>query len=61
MQLGLTIVQFVVAHLVHCFDWELPCEVKAKDVDMTEKFGPSMRRANNLVAKPAFRLLPQTI
>ncbi|GMN69806.1 hypothetical protein TIFTF001_038850 [Ficus carica] len=29
-----------VTQLVHCFNWELPCEVKAKDMDMTEKFGP---------------------
>ncbi|GMN56700.1 hypothetical protein TIFTF001_025811 [Ficus carica] len=61
MQLGLTIVRFVVAQLVHCFDWELPCEMKAEDMDMTEKFGLSMGRANNLLAKPAYHLLPKTI
>ena len=61
MQLGLTIVRFIVAQLVHCFDWELPCEMKAEDMDMTEKFGLSMGRANNLLAKPAYHLLPNTI
>lgn len=33
MQLGLTIVQFVVAQLVHCFDWELPDGMLPTELD----------------------------
>ena len=57
MQLGFINVRLVVAQLVHCFNWELPSGVEAKDVDMTEKFGLSVGRANHLLAKPIYRLL----
>ncbi|PON66669.1 Cytochrome P450, E-class, group I [Trema orientale] len=57
MQLGLVVVRFVLAQLVHCFSWELPSGIEAKDIDMTEKFGLSMARANHLLAKPSYRLL----
>ncbi|CAA7401252.1 unnamed protein product [Spirodela intermedia] len=53
MQMGLTTVRFVVAQLVHCFDWELPGEL-----DMSEKFGLSLARAKNLLAVPTYRLRP---
>ena len=57
MQLGLTTVRLFLARLVHCFNWEPPSGMDIKDIDMTEKFGLSMGRANNLLAKPTFRLI----
>lgn len=51
IHLGLTNVRFVVAQLVHCFDWELPC-----DLDMTEKYGLTMPRATHIFAVPTYRL-----
>ncbi|XP_051140969.1 cytochrome P450 71AU50-like [Andrographis paniculata] len=56
MQLGLTMVQLVVAQLVHCFDWELPPGMVAADLDMFENFGLVTSRANHLMAIPIYRL-----
>ncbi|XP_054818499.1 cytochrome P450 CYP736A12-like [Prosopis cineraria] len=56
MQSGLTGVKFLVAQLVHCFNWELPPGMSPSDVDMTEKFGLTMPRANHLLALPSHRL-----
>ena len=57
MQLGLTTVRLALAQLVHCFNWELPCGIEAKDIDMTENFGLAVGKANHLLAKPIYRLL----
>ncbi|KAK6921154.1 Cytochrome P450, partial [Dillenia turbinata] len=56
MQLGLRNVKLVVAQLVHCFDWELPDNMLAGDLDMSEKHGLTTRRAKNLLARPTNRL-----
>ncbi|XVF61727.1 hypothetical protein PTKIN_Ptkin08bG0153600 [Pterospermum kingtungense] len=56
MQLGLTVVRLVVAQLVHCFDWELPDDMLATDLDMTEDFGIVCPRAKPLQAIPTWRL-----
>ncbi|KAE8728081.1 putative Mitochondrial transcription termination factor family protein [Hibiscus syriacus] len=56
MQLGLIIVRLVVAQLVHCFDWKLPKEKQATELDMTEDFGIVCPRAQHLQAIPAWRL-----
>ncbi|KAK9114845.1 hypothetical protein Syun_021642 [Stephania yunnanensis] len=56
LQLGLRVVQLVLAQLLHCFDWELPYGMLPCDVDMTEKFGLAISRAKPLLAKPTFRL-----
>ncbi|KAL8477673.1 hypothetical protein ACS0TY_029826 [Phlomoides rotata] len=56
LQLGLTVVQFNVAQLVHCFDWELPSGILHSDLDMSENFGLVTARANHLMAIPTFRL-----
>ncbi|KAF2298771.1 hypothetical protein GH714_027142 [Hevea brasiliensis] len=56
MQLRLTIARFVLAQLVHCFNWELPDGVLPNELDMSEIFGLSMPRANHLVAVPKYRL-----
>lgn len=56
LQLGLTMVQFVVAQLVHCFDWELPDGVVPGDLDMDENFGLVTTRSNHLIAIPIYKL-----
>ncbi|GMN69672.1 hypothetical protein TIFTF001_038720 [Ficus carica] len=56
LQMGMTTVYSIVDQLVHCFNWELPSGVNAKDIDMTENFSLSMGRANHLYAKPTYRL-----
>lgn len=56
MQLGIITVRLVVAHLVHCFDWELPTGLQPQDLDMSEKFSISMMKASHLLAKPTYRL-----
>ncbi|XP_060185335.1 cytochrome P450 71AU50-like [Lycium barbarum] len=56
LQLGLTIVQLVLAQLVHCFDWKLPNDMMSNDIDMTEKFGLVTARAQHLMAIPTHRL-----
>ncbi|PIN13796.1 Cytochrome P450 CYP2 subfamily [Handroanthus impetiginosus] len=56
MQLGLTVVRLVVAQLVHCFDWDLPNEMVANDLDMGEHFGLVTGREKHLMAIPTYRL-----
>lgn len=60
MLLGLTMVKLVVAQLVHCFEWELPCGMVPEDLDMSEKFGLTTPRAKLLLALPTYRLLHET-
>ena len=58
IQLGLVTVQFVLAQLLHCFNWELPFGMDGKDIDMTESFGLAVGRAkSDLLVKPTYRLL----
>ncbi|VVA28800.1 PREDICTED: cytochrome [Prunus dulcis] len=59
MQLGITMVQLVVAQLVHCFDWELPNNMLPSELDMTEEFGLTVPRAKHLLAVPTYRLQQQ--
>uniref|UniRef100_A0A2N9EUF5 Cytochrome P450 n=1 Tax=Fagus sylvatica TaxID=28930 RepID=A0A2N9EUF5_FAGSY len=56
MQYGLTVVQLVVAQLVHCFDWELPNDMLPTELDMTEEFGLTTPRAQHLLVVPTYRL-----
>ncbi|CBI38004.3 Cytochrome P450 84A1 [Vitis vinifera] len=56
MQLGLYGLDLAVAHLVHCFSWELPDGMKASDLDMSDLFGLTAPRAIQLVAVPTYRL-----
>lgn len=56
LQLGWTAVQFVLAQLVHCFDWELPGGMLPGNLDMTEEFGLTTPRAKHLLAVPSHRL-----
>lgn len=56
MQLGLTMVRLVLAQLVHCFDWELPNGMLASELDMSEEFGLTCPRTQDLMVIPTFRL-----
>ncbi|KAK9114863.1 hypothetical protein Syun_021660 [Stephania yunnanensis] len=56
MQLGLTVVQLILAQLLHCFKWELPNDMSSCDLDMKEKFALAMSRASPLLAIPTYRI-----
>ncbi|XP_028800133.1 cytochrome P450 CYP736A12-like [Neltuma alba] len=56
LQMGMTTVKLVVAQLVQCFSWELPCGVCPSDLDMNEKFGLTVRRTKHLQVVPTCRL-----
>ncbi|PQQ04864.1 cytochrome P450 CYP736A12-like [Prunus yedoensis var. nudiflora] len=56
IQLGLTVVQLMLAQLVHCFDWELPNNMLPEELDMSEAFGITMARVKRLIAIPSYRL-----
>lgn len=57
MQLGLHALDMAVAHLLHCFTWELPDGMKPSQLDMHDVFGLTAPRAVRLVAVPTPRLL----
>ncbi|XVF17982.1 hypothetical protein REPUB_Repub10bG0172300 [Reevesia pubescens] len=57
MQLGLYTLDLAVAHLLHCFTWELPDGMKPSEVDMSDLFGLTAPRATRLYAVPKKRLL----
>ncbi|CAL0305123.1 unnamed protein product [Lupinus luteus] len=50
------VVELALAQLLYSFDWELPHGITAKDLDLTDVFGISMHRRENLhvVAKQHF-------
>ncbi|PIA55962.1 hypothetical protein AQUCO_00700344v1 [Aquilegia coerulea] len=56
MQLGLHATELAIAHLVHCFSWELPNGMKPSQLDMMDVFGLTAPRATRLVAVPISRL-----
>ncbi|XP_030535103.1 cytochrome P450 71AU50-like [Rhodamnia argentea] len=56
MQLGLIVVRFVVAQLVHCFDWELPSSGSPNKLDMAGELGLSTPTAKHLMVTPRCRL-----
>ncbi|CAK9320721.1 unnamed protein product [Citrullus colocynthis] len=57
MQLGLYGLEMAVAHLLHCFSWELPDGMRPSEMDMSDIFGLTAPRANRLVAVPTKRVL----
>ncbi|CAI9110884.1 OLC1v1010976C1 [Oldenlandia corymbosa var. corymbosa] len=57
MQLGLYALEMAVAHLLHCFTWELPDGMKPSELDMGDVFGLTAPKAKRLVAVPTPRLL----
>jgi cytochrome P450 len=48
MQFGLASVTFPLALLVYQFNWKLPNQMKSLDLDMTEDFGLTVGRKNDL-------------
>ncbi|KAL1102449.1 hypothetical protein V6Z11_D05G365300 [Gossypium hirsutum] len=46
-------VELPLAQLLFHFDWKLPGGMKQEDMNMTEKFGVSMKRENDLVLVPS--------
>ncbi|XP_011071509.1 geraniol 8-hydroxylase-like [Sesamum indicum] len=52
MNLAVRIVALIVVNLVKTFDWKLPNGMAPEDMDMTEKFGVTLRKAEPLVAIP---------
>lgn len=57
MQLGLYALEMAVAHLLHCFTWELPDGMKPSELKMDDTFGLTAPLANRLVVVPSPRLL----
>nr|AAD48912.1 aldehyde 5-hydroxylase [Liquidambar styraciflua] len=57
MQLGLYALETTVAHLLHCFTWELPDGMKPSELEMNDVFGLTAPRAIRLTAVPSPRLL----
>ncbi|KAG9441543.1 hypothetical protein H6P81_017397 [Aristolochia fimbriata] len=53
MPLAIRMVNLMLATLLHSFAWELPIGMKAKDLDMTEKFGLTLRKSVPLLASLA--------
>ncbi|XP_057445886.1 cytochrome P450 71AP13-like [Lotus japonicus] len=53
---GVAVVELALAQLLYSFNWELPPGVAPKDLDLTEVFGISMHRSENLhvFANPYF-------
>ncbi|KAL5990689.1 hypothetical protein ACLOJK_011592 [Asimina triloba] len=56
LQLGITVVRFVLAQLLHCFDWELPEGTTPENMNMSEKFSIVTLRSDHLLAIPTYRL-----
>ncbi|KAL7150209.1 hypothetical protein ABFS83_05G095200 [Erythranthe nasuta] len=52
MNLGLRMVSLILATLVQKFDWKLPNEMAPEDMDMTDRFGLTLRKAQPLVLIP---------
>ncbi|OVA05010.1 hypothetical protein BVC80_1211g79 [Macleaya cordata] len=56
-KLGLTMVRLILAQLVHCFEWKLLNGISPHELDMSEKFGSSVPRANHLIVVPNYRIV----
>ncbi|KAK7262923.1 hypothetical protein RJT34_30504 [Clitoria ternatea] len=57
MQLGLYTLELALAHLLHCFTWDLPHGMKPSDMDTSDVFGLTAPLATPLVAVPSNRIL----
>ncbi|KAK2376457.1 cytochrome P450 CYP736A12 [Trifolium repens] len=56
IKLGLITIKLIIAQLVHCFNWQLPYNINPSDLNMEEKFGLTIPRAQHLYAIPSYRL-----
>ncbi|XP_020217129.1 cytochrome P450 71D11 isoform X2 [Cajanus cajan] len=50
---GLINVELALAYLLYHFDWKLPNGMKSKELDMTEEFGVTVSRRDDLYLMPA--------
>eukprot|EP00252_Welwitschia_mirabilis_P024061 TRINITY_DN69_c0_g1_i1.p1 TRINITY_DN69_c0_g1~~TRINITY_DN69_c0_g1_i1.p1 ORF type:complete len:541 (-),score=22.67 TRINITY_DN69_c0_g1_i1:651-2099(-) len=57
MSLGIKMVHLILGSLIHCFNWSLP---HGYELDMSDKFGVTLRKANPLLLHPSPRL-PQHV
>ncbi|KAJ1282825.1 hypothetical protein BS78_03G081300 [Paspalum vaginatum] len=53
---AISVIEIMLANLVCNFNWELPPELKKRDIDMTESFGVTVHRKEKLLLVP---VLPQ--
>ncbi|KAB2032300.1 hypothetical protein ES319_D05G364000v1 [Gossypium barbadense] len=58
---ALPTVELPLAQLLFHFDWKLPRGMKQEDIDMTEVFGVSVRRKNDLVVVPSLYRASTTV
>ncbi|XP_038897271.1 cytochrome P450 71AU50-like [Benincasa hispida] len=56
LQMGLLMVHFVLAQLLHCFHLKLPNGMLPVDLDMTEEFGLTCPLVHDLMVTPIYRL-----
>uniref|UniRef100_A0A0C9QN91 TSA: Wollemia nobilis Ref_Wollemi_Transcript_18886_1947 transcribed RNA sequence n=1 Tax=Wollemia nobilis TaxID=56998 RepID=A0A0C9QN91_9CONI len=56
VSMGIRMVQFMLATLIHSFDWSLPAGQTVEKLDMEEAFGLTLQKAVPLVAVPTSRL-----
>ncbi|KAF6171389.1 hypothetical protein GIB67_009530 [Kingdonia uniflora] len=59
VSLGLRMVQFTTATLIHAFDWGLPEGQMVEKLNMDEAYGLTLQRAAPLVVHPRPRLAPK--
>ncbi|KAK6161938.1 hypothetical protein DH2020_001779 [Rehmannia glutinosa] len=52
---GLANVELLLAMFLYHFDWSLPAGMKHEEMDMTEGFGTTTRRKNNLCVVPVLK------
>eukprot|EP00249_Psilotum_nudum_P023489 c28894_g1_i1 orf=478-2094(+) len=55
-QLGMIVMMFALARLIHSFDWSLPAGVTVQDIDMTEAYGLTTPMRTPLIAVATPRL-----
>ncbi|GLJ32451.1 hypothetical protein SUGI_0652940 [Cryptomeria japonica] len=56
MNMGIRMVQLMLATLIHSFHWSLPAGQTPEKLDMAESFGLTLQKAHPLLAIPAPRL-----
>ncbi|XWS41585.1 hypothetical protein CRYUN_Cryun17cG0094500 [Craigia yunnanensis] len=52
LAMGATNVEFTLANLLYCFDWELPSDMKREDISMEEEGGLAFQRKTPLCLVP---------
>ncbi|CAM8879529.1 unnamed protein product [Rhodiola kirilowii] len=52
LTLAFKMVHLMVGSLINCFDWEIEANAKLEDIDMDDKFGITLQKAQPLCAVP---------